>query len=157
MQNHTNKFYRKNEADIMRLFNLEPTLNSGSGWVQKEDGENEAFLCQLKSTDKDSISIKIKDIETLELNAGISHKIPVFMVQFIKTGRVLLLLSPEDIQAAADYLCTGVKAEIPDMLGTMDIIKQERPRRIISSCGEARKQIEREHEEKYKKKDKDAY
>lgn len=27
------KFYRKNEADVMKMIGLNPTKNSGSGWL----------------------------------------------------------------------------------------------------------------------------
>ena len=54
------KFYRRNEEDVMRRLGLEPTKNSGSGWIEKEDGQSEHVICQLKSTDAQSISIKKK-------------------------------------------------------------------------------------------------
>ena len=34
----TGKFYRKNEAEVMKSLGLIPTKNSGSGWIEKEDG-----------------------------------------------------------------------------------------------------------------------
>lgn len=45
------KFYRKNEAEVMESLGLKPTKNSGSGWVEKEDGQSDEIICQLKSTD----------------------------------------------------------------------------------------------------------
>ena len=51
------KFYRKNEQDVMRSLGLEPTPNSGSGWIVKEDGQTDDLICQLKSTDANSIRI----------------------------------------------------------------------------------------------------
>ena len=56
------KFYRKNEAEVMKALGLVPTKNSGSGWIEKEDGQNENVICQLKSTDAQSIRIVQKDI-----------------------------------------------------------------------------------------------
>ena len=60
------KFYRKNEKEVMESLGLKPTYNSGSGWVEKEDGQNEDVICQLKSTDAQSIKINQKDIRILE-------------------------------------------------------------------------------------------
>lgn len=98
MSKRSIKFYRKNENEIMESLGLRPTVNSGAGWVQKEDGENETFLCQLKSTDKQSISIKNVDLRQLELNAVISHKIPVFAIQFFESGDIWLMLRPQDLK-----------------------------------------------------------
>lgn len=95
--NRGTKFYRKNESTIMRMLGFKPTINSGAGWIEKEDGENDYAVCQLKSTDAKSISIKNADLRQLELNASISHKIPVFAVQFIQTGDIWLMVRPEDV------------------------------------------------------------
>ena len=54
----TGKFWRKNERDVMERLGLEPTPNSGSGWIAKEDGQSDDVICQLKSTDAESISFK---------------------------------------------------------------------------------------------------
>lgn len=91
------KFYRKNEAEVMRRLGFKPTKNSGAGWVEKEDGQNEQCICQLKSTDKQSISIKQNDIHILELNAAVSHKLPVFAIQFLNTNEVWVMIKPEDL------------------------------------------------------------
>lgn len=98
MSGRGTKFYRKNENEVMESLGLCPTVNSGAGWIQKEDGENETFLCQLKSTDKQSISIKNMDLRQLELNAVISHKIPVFAIQFFESGDIWLMLRPCDLE-----------------------------------------------------------
>ena len=34
------KFYRRNEQDVMAQLGLQPTKNSGSGWIEKEDGQS---------------------------------------------------------------------------------------------------------------------
>ena len=56
----TGKFYRKNEAEVMKSLGLIPTKNSGSGWIEKEDGQNDYVICQLKSTDAQSIKVTKK-------------------------------------------------------------------------------------------------
>lgn len=99
MPKRTTKWYRKNEADVMKRIGFVPTKNSGAGWIEKEDGQNDYCICQLKSTDAQSISVKQNDLHVLENNASISHKIPVFAVQFINTDEVWLMIKPEHIQA----------------------------------------------------------
>lgn len=101
------KFYRKNEEEVMRSLGLKPTKGSGSGWIEKEDGQSDNVICQLKSTDASSIRFKLEDWQTLEYNAGVSKKLPVFALQFLQTDDVFLLVRPDDLKAAARLLETG--------------------------------------------------
>ena len=80
------KFWFKNEKRVMKRLGFEPVPGSGSGWVNKEDGENEFALVQLKSTDADSYRLNYLDIEKLEYHAAVSHKIPVMFVEFMDRG-----------------------------------------------------------------------
>lgn len=66
--------------------------------IEKEDGQSEQCICQLKSTDKQSISIKQNDIHILEQNAAIAHKLPVFAIQFLNTNEVWVMIKPEDLK-----------------------------------------------------------
>jgi hypothetical protein len=109
------KFYRQNEAEVMESLGLKPTKNSGSGWIEKEDGQNDYVICQLKSTDAQSIKVSQKDIRMLEKNAGVEHKIPVFAIQFLNTGEVWLMCKPEDIFGVNEYLKTG-RTEVRESL-----------------------------------------
>jgi anion-transporting ArsA/GET3 family ATPase len=99
----TGKFYRNNESEVMRKYGLKPTANSGAGWIEKEDGENDRYICQLKSTEKDSIKINLLDLHKLIYHADIAHKIPVFMVQFITQNEEYVVMRAEDVQS----LCTA--------------------------------------------------
>lgn len=99
MNKRNTKFYRKNEAEVMNRLGFSPTINSGAGWVQKEDAESEHFICQLKSTDKESISIKQHDLHVLEIHASESHKLPVFAFQFLNRDEVWLAVKESDIEA----------------------------------------------------------
>lgn len=97
MPKRSTKFYRKNEEEVMKQLGFKPTKNSGAGWVEKEDGQNEQCICQLKSTDKRSISIKQDDLHILEQNAAVAHKLPVFALQFLNTNEVWVMIKPEDL------------------------------------------------------------
>ena len=87
----------------MRKYGLKPTVNSGSGWIEKEDGENDRYICQLKSTEKDSIKINLLDLHKLIYHADVAHKIPLFMVQFITQNEEYVIMRAEDAQS----LCTA--------------------------------------------------
>lgn len=164
---HSGKFYRKNEAEVMRSLGLEPTPNSGSGWIVKEDGQSEDVICQLKSTDAMSIKINLKDIETLEYNALVAHKLPVFAIQFLCNNQTYLLVKPEDLQDVSGlivgnkpdnsrYETLGI--ENTGLGGPSNGVK-EKPkgnRKIIKSSKSSRESFNREHEKKFQKKSKSA-
>ena len=98
----TSKFYRRNEAEVMKSLGLKPTPNSGSGWIFKEDGQSDEVICQLKSTDAESIRIYKKDLDTLSYNAAVTHKLPVFAIQFLQSNEVYLMAKPDMLCEVAD-------------------------------------------------------
>ena len=154
------KFYRKNEAEVMRTLGLEPTKNSGSGWVEKEDGQSDELICQLKSTDADSIRIQRKDLDILKYNAAVAHKLPIFAIQFLKDGEVYLLVKPEMLCEVAEYIKTGEYTNMNDFLdidltGHEDVTRINN-KRVIKSSSKARDKFIREREDKYKRKEKSA-
>lgn len=148
------KFYRKNEAEVMHDLGMKETKNSGSGWVEKEDGQNEHLICQLKSTDAQSIKVNQKDIRMLEKNALVAHKIPVFAIQFLNTNEVWLMMKPDTVFDVAEAL-NGDIVRMPDNLINIDeTIPYEFPniaKKVIKSSSNARQMF---HEEKNKKYDK---
>lgn len=107
MPKRSTKFYRKNEAEVMEALGLRPTKNSGAGWVEKEDGQNDHLIAQLKSTDANSIRIQLKDIEVLEANALVAHKVPMFVIQFLGTGDTFVMARPSDMAQVVEYMNTG--------------------------------------------------
>lgn len=149
MQKRSTKFYRKNEEEVMKALGLKPTKNSGAGWIEKEDGQNDYLICQLKSTDHQSISVKQKDIRILEDNANVSHKIPMFAIQFLNTGEVWLMAKPEDFTEVAKYIETG-KCEKPQCIELEDV-SAPKPKKVISSSASARERYRAEQNKKYDK------
>ena len=151
------KFYRKNEADVMELLGLHPTKNSGSGWIEKEDGQSDELICQLKSTDANSIKVSKQDLDTLEYNAMVAHKLPVFAIQFLQSNEVYVIMRPEQLQEIAQYIKTG---EVPDTiqyaLSGIELSEHEetepvRPAKVVKSSSSAREQFREEMENKYRK------
>ena len=148
------KFYRKNEAEVMRALGLEPTPNSGSGPVWKEDGQSEHVICQLKSTDANSIRVNKGDIDTLLYNAAVAHKIPVFAIQFLQSNEVYLIVKPEELCEAARYIKTGEYESANEFVG-IDLSEHEdvttTTNRVIKSSSNARQKFHQENEKKFKK------
>lgn len=107
MAKRTTRFYRKNEAEVMEALGLRPTKNSGAGWVEKEDGQNDYLIAQLKSTDAASIKVNLRDIEIMEANALVAHKVPVFVLQFLGTGDIFIMARPSDMEQVVEYINTG--------------------------------------------------
>lgn len=82
MGNWRKKEVRKNEEQVAEEFGLRRTIGSGNTFLEKEDAIGEVFLAQIKSTKKNSISIKKADVELLCKNAAIDSKIPIFILDF---------------------------------------------------------------------------
>lgn len=155
------KFYRNNEREVMRQLGLEPTPNSGSGWIVKEDGQTDDLICQLKSTDASSIKINKNDLDTLEYNSLVAHKLPVFAIQFLSTNEVYLVLRPEDLKDVVKYIKTGKVSEerflgVEELTGDSTDIGKEVPKKRIVSSSKSRKAFMNEHEKQYERKSKSA-
>lgn len=148
------RFYRKNEAEVMRSLGLEPTPNSGSGPIWKEDGQSEDVICQLKSTDAQSIRVNKKDLDVLSYNAAVSHKLPVFAIQFIQSSEVYLLVKPELLTEVAKFIETGEYVSINEFVG-VDLTEHENIESSscvkVKSSSSARKKFMEENEKKFRK------
>lgn len=154
MMKRSFRFYRKNEADVMKSLGLKPTKNSGSGWVEKEDGISDAVICQLKSTDKESIKLNKRDIDVLNYNAGVCHKMPVFAIQFLQSNEVYLLVKPDMLTDVAKYIETGTYTSQNDFLD-LDVSDVEettaKAKGKIKSSSSARIRFNEENEKKFRK------
>lgn len=151
-QRRSTRFYRKNEEEVMEALGLQPTSNSGAGWVEKEDGQNEYLIAQLKSTDKESMTIKRRDIEVLEANAIIAHKVPLFVIQFLSTGDTFIMARPSDMKQVVDYITTG-ECDRPTDEFVFEVNNKPQTKKIKSSSN-ARDSFwdgKREETEKWKK------
>ena len=91
------RFYYKNEAKVLRELGFTPAPGSGNGWVVKEDGYNEHAMVQLKSTDAASYRISLFDIKQLEYHAKVEHKLPIFLVQFLKENKVYAIVDVAEL------------------------------------------------------------
>lgn len=145
----TGKFYRKNEAEIMAMLGLDSTPNSGSGWIVKEDGQNENIICQLKSTDANSIKVDKNDIDTLIYNAFVCHKLPIFAIQFLKSGELYLVLKPEDLSEIVKYINCGVVEKKEEIIS--NTIETKVKTKKINTSKNARQDFWKEKEENFKR------
>lgn len=138
----------------MKSLGLKPTKNSGSGWVEKEDGMSDAVICQLKSTDKESVKLNKRDIDVLNYNAGVCHKMPVFAIQFLQSNEVYLLVKPDMLTDIAKYIETGTYTSQNDFLD-LDVSDTEettvKAKRKIKSSSSARIRFNEENKKKFKK------
>lgn len=98
--------WRKIERQVMQSLGLKATPLSGGGWVQKEDGESDKILAQMKGSEGKAISVKRQDWDDLIRHARISRKLPVFVVVFAG-DEPYVMVRAGDLQKAAKYLKYG--------------------------------------------------
>ena len=147
----TGKFYRENEAEVMKALGLKPTKNSGSGWIEKEDGQNDYIIAQLKSTDAMSIRVQQKDIAILEQNARVCHKTPCFVIQFLNNGDVFVMARPGDLEQVVEYINTG-RCEKPPEPIVEETTTIRKSNRVIKSSKSMRDKFHEEREKTWQRK-----
>ena len=141
------KFWFKNEKEVMKRLGFKPVKGSGSGWVEKEDGESEVALAQLKSTEAESYRLNYLDIEKLEYHASVSHKLPVFVIEFLNRG-TYLLFNVNDLDNLYQFL---VDNKIDKQEQVMQVEERVvKCRRVESSKDDCQKFF-KEREQKWKK------
>ena len=146
------KFYRQNEAEVMKALGLKPTKNSGSGWIEKEDGQNDYLIAQLKSTDAMSIRVQQKDINILEENARVAHKVPLFVIQFLNNGDVFIMARPGDMEQVVEYINTGKCERPPEPILDEAMAIQKPTKPVIRSSKSQREKFHKEREAKWQRK-----
>jgi hypothetical protein len=72
------------------------TPGSGNGWIKKADVSTENLLIELKTTTKDSFSLKVSDLSKIFDQALIDGKMPVFEIEFAERGITCVVLNKED-------------------------------------------------------------
>jgi len=147
------KFWFKNEKEVMKKLGFEPVKGSGSGWIHKEDGESEFALAQLKSTEAESYKLNYLDIEKLEYHASVSHKIPVFVIEFLNRG-IYVLLNVSDFERIKE-LCFGGQKHEEDLVISEDIIEERLhltdKKLNVKSSSYDREKFYKEREKQWKK------
>lgn len=114
MTKRSTKFYRKNEAEVMHRLGFKPTRNSGATWIEKCDGQSDHCICELKSTDNSSFTVKQEYLHTLESHAIEAHKLPVFAFQYLNTDEVWLSIKESNIEAFKQLIRQSVLEEIKE-------------------------------------------
>lgn len=143
------KFYSKNEKETLSKLGLRPIPFSGAGWVEKEDGENEFSLVQLKSTEASSYRVDMLNIKKLEYHASVSNKVPIFLIQFLKHDKIYALVNLEDLDDLHNILNNKgkvIKKKAGDCYEEVSVSKK-----MVQSSSKARKQFFEEKEKQYAK------
>lgn len=158
MAKRSGRFYYKNERETMERLGLRQVPGSGNGWVSKEDGENDNVLCQLKSTDGTTYRVDIRDVNALLHNANVTHKIPVFAVQFLQTDDLFLLVRPIDVPELSKYIETGVN----EREGWSTVVDECGPQKpsgalpVVRSSKAARDRFNTQNRKRFEKKERSA-
>lgn len=142
----TGKFYRRNERETLEKLGFKAVPGSGSGWIAKEDGENEIALVQLKSTDSSSYTLKMLDMRTLEYNAAVEHKVPIFVIQFLKQDKLYAVVNISDLSDLFDAIRTG---EVKERTVIKQYKEDTAKRSKIKSNIKAREQFYKERDENF--------
>lgn len=141
------KFWFKNEKEVMERLGFKPVKGSGSGWVDKEDGESEIALAQLKSTEAESYRINYLDIEKLEYHASVSHKLPVFVIEFLNRG-TYLMFNVNDLGNLYQFLVSNkIEMKEREIEYEEEAVKRER----VKSSKNDRQEFYQEREKKWRK------
>lgn len=153
MPKRSTKFYRENEANIMKSLGLKPTPNSGAGELIKADGQNEKIICELKSTDKMSRAVSINELHLIEQQAYDCGKIPVFALNYLTTDETYLIMKPENLFILAKYLKTGDTSELKYVDFASNSGEQVKVKQVkIESNADARERALQRRSEMYKSK-----
>lgn len=143
----TGKFYSRNEKETLSRLGLKPSPMSGAGWMIKEDGENDIVMVQLKSTDSSSYRLDLLDLTKLEYHADISRKVPIFLIQYLKTGKIYAVVDIDNIKELGEALDTGKVKEkmvIKDIESTVE-------KKVVKTSKKSREQFFKERGEKFGK------
>ena len=100
----------------MKRLGFKPTRNSGATWIEKCDGQSDHCICELKSTDNSSFTVKQEYLHTLEAHAIEAHKLPVFAFQFLNTDEVWLSVKESDIEAFKDIIKQSMLEELKESI-----------------------------------------
>ena len=148
----------------MEKLGLKTQPGSGNQWLNKEDGEDEFLLAQLKSTDADSYRLDRLDLDKLEYHAMVNHKVPVFLTQFLSDGQIYLTINIKNLEAMILYWQEGNRFNMDRFWPSDDLLQigQEEPpditdssnKRIVKSGNKQKyyREREKEYEKRYKKK-----
>lgn len=90
----TRKASEKQESRIAKELGGRKTANSGASFGEN-DIKTPDYDIEAKTTKSDQYILKMADINTMERKAD-KNKIPLFIIEFAKTGREFVLMDKED-------------------------------------------------------------
>lgn len=113
----TIKDSQKQERSLAKELGGSVNAGSGNGWVRKGDVRAEHELWECKITSAKSYSLKEMDLEKLETQALMDGRIPVFLVEFLKSGGEYVILSKNDyLEMRETYFGNEAKNYVADVV-----------------------------------------
>lgn len=107
-------------------------------------------MVQLKSTDSDSYRLQMLDVKKLEYHAEVSHKVPVFLIQFLKHDKVYAVFELDYLEDIYNSLL--LKKPPPKKKEIIEEVFINR--KVIKSSKTARDKFLKENEKQYEKRKK---
>lgn len=92
----TVKDSQRQERTLAKQLQGSVNAGSGNGWVRKGDVRSDTELWECKVTSAKSYSLKQADLEKLNNQALLDGRMPVFLIEFMKTGDSFVVLSKDD-------------------------------------------------------------
>ena len=98
------------------------------------------------------MKVNLNDIHMLEKHAAVSHKLPVFVIQFLASNDIYVFCKPFDLLEVSKYISTG-KVAYEDLFEVSEV--EQKPIENVNVIKSSSKAREKFHEEKNKKYEKE--
>ena len=113
----TIKDSQRQERSLAKEIGGSVNAGSGNGWVRKGDVRSEQELWECKITSAKSYSLKEMDLRTVVNQATVDGRIPVFLVEFLKSGDSYVILTKDDYMEMRErYFGNETENRIADMV-----------------------------------------
>lgn len=104
MPKQSTRFYRRDERDTNDDYGLKSRRDSGAGWINKLDGEDNDRIVSMKSTEAGSFRVTFADLAELEYQALIANKLPVFLVKDLTNDKRYFIIEESNLADTAKMM-----------------------------------------------------
>lgn len=113
----TLKDSQRQERSLAKQLGGSVNAGSGNGWVRKGDVRSEQELWECKITSAKSYALKAEDLEKLEMQALMDGRIPVFLVEFLKSGGEYVIMNKNDyLEMRETYFGNEAENRVADVV-----------------------------------------